>query len=158
EAVGLLPPRLRPGDRRSHLLRRASLHSSRRGHHTLRGPRMTWMAIEMSASTRRMWMKPPRVYELTRPTSQPATRSTAMVQSMMDSYGWGWNAWACSAAHATVRELGRLAAIGGPAVAMAVVPRAADVINLPARVELVRIPGVVGRDGVLQHDVFLSGG
>ena len=36
----------------------------------------------MTATTRRMWIKPPRVYEVIKPKSQRMSRMTAMVVSM----------------------------------------------------------------------------
>jgi hypothetical protein len=46
---------------------------------------MRRIRIMMIATTRRMWMKPPKVYEVTRPKSQRIRRITAMVTSMVIS-------------------------------------------------------------------------
>jgi len=47
---------------------------------------MTRTRITITATTRRRWMKPPMVLEVTRPSGHRMTRTTAMVQSM-DSSG-----------------------------------------------------------------------
>src|SRR5258707_75319 len=42
---------------------------------------MTRIRITMMATTSRMWMNPPKVYEVTRPSSHKIRRITASVQS-----------------------------------------------------------------------------
>jgi len=40
------------------------------------------MRIRMIATTRRIWMNPPMVYDVTRPSAQRITRMTAIVVSI----------------------------------------------------------------------------
>jgi len=43
------------------------------------------------AATSRMWMNPPRVYELTRPSAQSTSRRTAIVHSKKGVKKMEWN-------------------------------------------------------------------
>lgn len=43
---------------------------------------MILMSTTMTAKTNKMWMNPPRVYELTIPSNQRISSTTAIVQSI----------------------------------------------------------------------------
>jgi len=53
-----------------------------RSRQTALRPLINWITTEIKASTRRMWMNPPTVYEDTIPKNHIKTKITAIVQSM----------------------------------------------------------------------------